>query len=403
MINKGTSPIVENDIDVLVHRVVEAKKLRATTNVREAIEHADVILICVGTPSNGNGSIDFKYIKRVCKDIGEAMADQDKYVTIAIRSTVLPGIAEEIAIPTLENYSGKTVGKDFGFCLNPEFLREGCSVFDFLNPPKTVIGEYDKRSGDALEELYKNLDAPLFRIGLPEASMIKYADNCFHAVKITFANEISRMCKQFGIDSREVMKVFMSDTKLNISTAYFNPGFAFGGSCLPKDLRAITYRAKQADVELPMLTATMESNRKHIDLAIEMIKKTDKRRVGVLGMSFKAGTDDMRESPIVTMIEYLIGKGYDLSIYDKNVSIARLIGANKEYIEGEVPHIAKLMCGSIDEVIEKADVLVIGNKAEEYESAFEKVDAKIPIIDLAGLETANNGRVAEVNYEGLCW
>jgi GDP-mannose 6-dehydrogenase len=403
MINKGISPIVEKDIDTLISRMVNASKLRATTNAFEAVHHADVILICVGTPSNGNGSIDFNYIQRVCKEIGQAMAYHDKYITIAIRSTVLPRIAEEIAIPTLEKYSWKTVGKDFGFCLNPEFLREGCSVFDFINPPKTVIGEYDKRSGDALEELYSVLDAPLFRIGLREASMIKYADNCFHAVKVTFANEISRVCKQFGVNSREVMNIFVSDTKLNISSEYLNPGFALGGSCLPKDLRAITYCAKQVDVDLPMLAATMESNRKHIDLAIEMIKKTKKKRIGLLGMSFKAGTDDLRESPTVTLIEYLIGKGYELNIYDKNVSMARLIGANKEYIEKEIPHIAKLMCSSIDEVIEKSEVLVIGNNAQEYEHAFRKAKPGITIIDLAGLKASQNEGTQGVKYEGLCW
>ena len=403
MINSQISPIVEADIDVIIRRVSANGKLRAITDVREAVEHADVILICVGTPSNSNGSLDFKYVQRVCREIGQVLADIDRYLTIAIRSTVLPGIAEEVIIPALEESSGKQVGKDFGFCLNPEFLREGSSVYDFLNPPKTVIGEYDSRSGETLALLYKDFNAPLFRIGLPEASMVKYADNCFHAVKVTFANEISRICNAFKIDSRKVMDIFISDTKLNISPRYLNPGFAFGGSCLPKDLRAITYCAKQSDVEIPMLNATMESNRKHLDLAIERISKTEKKNVGFLGMSFKAGTDDLRESPTVTLIEYLIGKGYELCIYDENVNIARLVGSNKEYIEREIPHIAKLMCGSIDEVITKADVLVIGNKAKEYESAFKKVDCEKPVIDLACLDAARNGTIAEVNYEGLCW
>jgi len=403
MINRGISPIIEKDIDVVIKRVVEKGKLRAVPDSKQGVDNADIILVCVGTPSNGNGSIDFKYIDRVCKDIGTALAERDEYVTVAIRSTMLPGIAEEIAIPVLEKYSHKKVGHDFGFCLNPEFLREGCSVYDFLNPPKTVIGEFDKKSGDALAELYKDLDAPIFRVGLREASMVKYADNCFHAAKITFANEIGRLCKRLGVDSREVMDVFMSDTKLNISTVYLKPGFAFGGSCLPKDLRAITYRAKQTDVEVPMLSAVLESNRKHIEYAIEKITETGKKNIGFLGMSFKPGTDDLRESPAVTLMEHLIGKGYNLTIYDKNVSIARLIGSNKEYIEREIPHIAKLMSGSVDEVIEKSEVLVIGNNAKEYESVLEKTDRSKPIIDLAGLAASNNGAITEVKYEGLCW
>ncbi len=401
IINKGRSPVIEADIGDIINRTVRARTLRAVSDARMAIAQSDVSLICVGTPSNGNGSLDFKYIKRVCREIGAQLREKEKYHVVAIRSTVLPGVAQHIAIPALEKISGKKVGEEFGFCVNPEFLREGSSVYDFYHPPKTVIGEYDARSGDILQKLYAKLDAPLFRIDMDTASMIKYADNAFHAVKVTFANEIGRLCKQFDIDSRLVMEIFAKDTKLNISPAYLRPGFAFGGSCLPKDLRALSYKAKEVDVAVPLLNSTMESNRQHISAAIAEIRSLGKKKIGFLGMSFKAGTDDLRESPIVTAIEYLIGKGYSVSIFDRNVSIAQLMGSNKEFIEREIPHIARLMRESPEEVIADSEVLVIGNDAIEHKYALEQHMNGSKIIDLVGLfdkKDKVNG-----NYEGLCW
>ncbi len=403
MINQGIAPIVEQDIEEIIKRQVASGRLRATQNVEEAVSHASVIFVCVGTPSNGNGSIDFKHIQRVCAEIGDALKNKEAFTVVAIRSTMLPNIAEEVAIPNLEWHSGKIAGHDFGFAVNPEFLREGSSVYDFYHPPKTVIGALDKAAGDTLEKLYEAIDAPLFRLSIGEASMIKYADNAFHAIKVTFANEIGRLCKVFGIDSRKVMEVFTRDVKLNLSPYYLKPGFAFGGSCLPKDLRAITHCAKQADVEVPLMKAAMESNEEHIRFTLEKVKDHGKKRIGVLGLSFKAGTDDLRESPVVTLVEQLIGKGYDVSIFDKNVSIARLIGSNKEYIEREIPHIAKLMCGSVQEVLAKSEVVVVGNKAEEHEAVLGELKNGHKIIDLTGLKNAKNGNLKEVDYEGLLW
>jgi GDP-mannose 6-dehydrogenase len=403
MINQGVAPIVEEDIEEIIREQVCAGRLWATNRVSEAVQHAQIIFVCVGTPSNANGSIDFSFVQRVCAEIGEALKEKKEFTIVAIRSTMLPDIAEAVAIPNLEWNSGKIAGKDFGFAVNPEFLREGSSVYDFYHPPKTVIGALDTDSGDALERLYEPLDAPVFRLSINEASMIKYADNAFHAIKVAFANEIGRLCKVFNIDSRKVMEVFIRDVKLNLSSYYLKPGFAFGGSCLPKDLRAITHCAKQADVEVPLLNAAIESNEEHIRFTLEKVKDNGKKRIGVLGLSFKAGTDDLRESPVVTLVEQLIGKGYDVSIFDKNVSLARLIGSNKEYIEREIPHIARLMCNTVQDVLKNSDVVVIGNKAKEHEVVLGELKNGHRIIDLTGLENAKNGNLKEVDYEGICW
>ncbi len=401
LINSGRSPIIEKDIDGIIRRAVAEGRLRATTDALDAVIHSDISFVCVGTPSNGNGSLDFKHIARVCSEIGGALRYKVGYHVVAIRSTILPGVARQVALPALVASSGKEPGEGFGFCVNPEFLREGSAVHDFRNPPKTVIGEYDKRGGQALVELYKDLPAPIFRVDIETASMVKYADNAFHAVKVAFANEVGRLCKRLGIDSRRVMAIFVQDTKLNISPAYLRPGFAFGGSCLPKDLRALTYRAKELDVDVPLLSAAIESNRRHIEHAVAEIRRLGKRRIGFLGMSFKAGTDDLRESPIVTTIEHLIGKGYEVSIFDRNVSLANLVGSNKEYIEREIPHIARLMRETPEQVVDEADVIVVGNEAEEHRRALRQARATQTIIDLVGLVV--NGELKGTNYEGLCW
>jgi len=403
MINEAISPIIEKDIDGIVKEQVRQGRLSATHEVDKAVEHADVIFICVGTPSQHNGNIDISYIERVAAEIGSALRNVNRYVTIALRSTVLPGVAEDVVIPILEKYSEKKAGKDFGFALNPEFLREGTSVYDFYHPPKTVIGAIDEKSARILESIYKEIDAPIFTLSLGEAAMVKYADNAFHAIKVTFANEIGRLCKAMNIDSRKVMDVFTKDVKLNLSPYYLKPGFAFGGSCLPKDLRAITYKAKVSDVSVPLLDAAMKSNEEHIQYALDMVQENGYKKVGVLGLSFKGGTDDLRESPVVALVEQLIGKGYNVRIFDRNVSLSRLIGANKEYIEREVPHIARLMCNSVEDVVAQSDVVIIGNKAEEYEAVLNELRNGHKIIDLMGLESARNGNLSGVNYEGICW
>ena len=403
LINDGLSPIIEKNLDSIVKDQVASGRLKATRDIDMAVSQSGIVFICVGTPSRANGSLNTEYIERVCIEIGRALAQKPDYCTVALRSTILPGIAESVVVPLLEEHSGKKAGADFGFALNPEFLREGSSVYDFYHPPKTIIGELDRKSSDVIASIYEGIDAPVFRLGLGEAAMVKYADNSFHAIKVAFANEIGRICKLYDIDSRMVMDVFTKDVKLNLSSCYLKPGFAFGGSCLPKDLRAIIHTANQNDIEVPLLKATIESNMKHIEHALQMVKGDGRKKIGILGLSFKGGTDDLRESPVVAIVEQLIGKGYSVRIFDKNVSLARLMGANKEYIEREIPHIARLMCDSVHEVIRQSDVLVIGNKAHEHEKVFDEAkDGKV-VIDFMGLENASNGKLREVNYEGICW
>ncbi len=401
IINSGKSPIVEEGIGELISEMVAAQQLCATTASEAAVLNSDASLVCVGTPSNTNGSLDLKHVKRVCEEIGGALKNKAARHTVVIRSTMLPGTVEDLVVPTLEQASGKKAGADFGVCINPEFLREGSSLKDFYAPPFTLIGTDDAETADLVRELYRGIDAPLFVTALKTAEMVKYACNCFHALKVSFANEIGNICKAVGIDSHEVMNVFSQDTKLNLSPYYLTPGFAFGGSCLPKDLRAINYKAKQVDVEVPVLSSILPSNRLQIERAVNMVLETGKKRVGVLGFSFKAGTDDLRESPMVTLIETLIGKGMQLAIYDRDVSLAKLFGANKEYIEREIPHISQLMRTSIEEVVDDCDVLVIGNKAGEFRRIESRVREGQIVFDLVRLfEKPFN---ADARYEGICW
>jgi GDP-mannose 6-dehydrogenase len=400
IVNAGKSPIVEQGIGELIGEMVAAGRLRATTSAAEGVRDSDVSLVCVGTPSHANGSLDLTYVKRVCQEIGRALEEKRARHTVVIRSTMLPGTIESVVIPTLEVYSGKKAGRDFGVCINPEFLREGTSLKDFYAPPFTLIGADEEEVAMAVRRLYSGIDAPLYVTGIKAAEMVKYSCNCFHALKVSFANEIGNVCKALGIDSHQVMEVFCQDTKLNLSPYYLKPGFAFGGSCLPKDLRAINYKAKELDVEVPLLASILPSNRMQVERAVEMVLRTGSKRVGILGFSFKAGTDDLRESPMVALIETLLGKGLQLSIYDRDVSLARLFGANKEYIEREIPHISQLMRASIDEVVESADVLVVGNKADEFREIGSKLREGQTLIDLVRIF---DKRASDESYQGICW
>ena len=399
LINFGKSPIIEADIDEIIAEAVKTGRLRATDDSREAIRDTELSFVCVGTPSQINGNLDLTHVRHVCEQVGHALRDKPTRHTVVVRSTILPGSMRRVVIPVLEEHSGKKAGVDFGVCNNPEFLREGSAVTDFSFPSKTVIGEVDRASGDKVAALYAKLDAPLIRTEIETAEMIKYIDNSWHALKIGFANEIGNLCKSFGVDAHTAMEIFCLDKKLNISPAYLMPGFAFGGSCLPKDLRAINYRAKELDVELPVLGSILTSNRLQVERAVQMVTKTGKKKIGVLGFSFKAGTDDLRESPMVTLIETLIGKGYKLSLYDRDVSLARLFGANKEFIEREIPHISTLMRGSIDEVVGDAEVIVIGNKVEEFRDVQSELKAGQVLIDLVRLFDD----VSNETYQGICW
>jgi GDP-mannose 6-dehydrogenase len=299
-----------------------------------------------------------------------------------MRSTMLPGTIEQTVIPTLEVFSGKRAGRDFGIAVNPEFLREGTSLYDFAHPPFTLIGADDEEATLPLKRLYAGIDAPLINVDIKEAEMVKYACNGFHALKVAFANEIGNVSKALGVDSQVVMDIFCKDTKLNLSPSYLKPGFAFGGSCLPKDLRAITYKAKELDVEVPLLNSILVSNRQQVERAVDTVLRTGRKNVGVLGLSFKAGTDDLRESPLVTLIETLIGKGLKLTIYDRDVELARLFGANKQYIEREIPHISSLMNSDLDYVIEQAEVVIIGKKEDEFRVLSDKLNNGRVIVDL---------------------
>jgi GDP-mannose 6-dehydrogenase len=400
LINGGQSPIVEAKIGDIVAAAVQSGKLRATQDSREAVHLTELSFVCVGTPSQGNGNLDLRYIRRICEQIGEALKRESRRHTVVIRSTILPGTMHRVVIPTLEEFSGRKAGVDFSVCNNPEFLREGSAVRDFRTPPKTVIGELDRAGGDLLSQLYAGIEAPLIRTDLEAAEMVKYVDNSWHALKIGFANEIGNLCKSFDIDPHAVMDIFCQDRKLNISAAYLRPGFAFGGSCLPKDLRALSYHAKSHDLQLPILSSILPSNELQIARGLQLIVEKRSTRVGVLGYSFKAGTDDLRESPVIEVIERLIGKGYDLRIYDKNVNIASLVGANRDFILNHIPHISRLMVQSVKAVLEHAQTVVIGNTDPDFEKVPSQLRDDQQLVDFVRI---GNRRSGNGKYDGVCW
>lgn len=400
MLNRGKSPILEKGVEDIIFDSVGSNRLKATLDAEEAIISTDISLICVGTPSNQNGSLNTYHLINVVKQIGEILRKTEGYHVVVIRSTVLPGTLDGIA-EILEDTSKKQLSVDFGLACNPEFLREGTAIHDFYNPPYTVIGSSDERTGGMVEELYEGIRAPVFRTGIKVAEMIKYANNVFHALKITFANEIGTLCKEFGMDSYELMDMFCKDDKLNLSSAYLKPGFAFGGSCLPKDVRALCYEAKKSDLETPVLQSIIRSNDAHINRLIELIRGMGRRRIGFLGISFKEGTDDLRESPIVEVIERLVGKGFNIRIYDRNVSLAYLVGTNKEYIERVIPHISSLMLDDPLKLISNVEVVVVANKENEYKDAIQRIKRGQILIDLVRMVTDPSEIKGE--YIGICW
>lgn len=400
IINNGRSPVIEKDTDALIAQGVKDGLIEATTDAKHALLNSDISFICVGTPSNPNGSLDLKFIERVAHQIGGYLKEKSKYHIVVIRSTMLPGTTEKTVLPILEESSQKTAGIDFGIAVNPEFLRESTAVYDFLNPPKTVIGANKREDAEIVAEIYKNIDAPMILTSVKVAEMVKYTDNVFHALKVTFGNEIGNICKALNIDSHDVMEIFCKDTKLNLSPYYLKPGFAFGGSCLPKDLRAITYKAKILDVDIPVLDSILRSNELQIKSGVKRILSLEKMKIGILGISFKAGTDDLRESPIVELIEVLLGKGYQIKIYDKEVSLAKLFGANKEFIEKKIPHISNLMVDSIDKILDHSEVIVIGNNSKEFLDIFPRLKKEQHVIDLVRIADKVE---TEAHYEGICW
>jgi len=400
-INAGCSPVIEPGLDSFVSEAVRSKCLTATSDSLHAVLASQICLVCVGTPGhNNNGALNLEHIYRVTWEIGQALRQVQRYYVVVFRSTMLPGTVERHLIPRLAEASGRKPGADFGVVMNPECLREGSAIWDFNHAPRIVIGELDARSGKTLLPLYADLEAPVVRASIRTAEMIKYADNAFHALKVSFANEIGNICKQEGIDGRELMDMFCVDRQLNLSPAYLKPGFAFGGSCLPKDLRALVHYAHKQDLRVPVLESILVSNNSQLRRSFEMIKQTEKRKVGILGLSFKPGTDDLRESPAVELTETLIGKGFDVAIYDKNVSLARLLGANRAYIEREIPHIASLMRDSLYEVQAFAEVLVVTTPDPAFNAILANLASDQVLIDLVGLASTKK---SAGQYQGSCW
>jgi GDP-mannose 6-dehydrogenase len=400
LINAGKSPIIEKDIGQIIAEQVAAGRLRATTEVGDAVRHTDLALVCVGTPSQPNGGIDLRYVRRVCEQIGRTLATHHGAPVIVMRSTMLPGTMREVVLPALEKASGKRAGEEFGVCINPEFLREGTAVHDYYHPPKTVIGEVNRASGDLLAALYGRMPGPMIRTDIETAEMVKYADNAWHALKVGFANEIGNLCKALEVDAHKVMDVFCQDQKLNLSPYYLKPGFAFGGSCLPKDVRALLYKAKTLDLSLPILSAILPSNQLQIERGVQAVVEKGNNKVGILGFSFKAGTDDLRESPMVELTERLIGKGFDLRVYDRNVSLAAIHGANRDYILNRIPHISRLMVPTIQEVLAHAQTIVIGNAAAEFADVPRRISDGQTVIDF--VRVCDSRTILGV-YEGICW
>jgi GDP-mannose 6-dehydrogenase len=377
-------------------------RLHATVDSNAAVLESDVSFVCVGTPSLRNGKLDLSHIEMVAREIGNALKQKNSGHTFVLRSTVLPGTTESIVLPILEQASGKRAGSDFTVAYNPEFMREGSAVADFLQPPYTILGAQDPSHLAPLRELYKRTPGQIFGTSVAVAEMVKYLSNAFHAVKVTFANEVGTLCKNLGVDAQAVTEIFTSDTRLNISPAYLSPGFAFGGSCLPKDVRALTYKAKELDLKLPMLESLLPSNSEHVERALEAVMRTNKRKIAQLGLSFKAGTDDLRESPQVLLVKRLLGEGYELKVWDKDVSLGRLAGSNRQYIEEVIPHIGSLLSADLEDVLKWAEVVIIGNKSAKKDELTKHLRQDQVVIDLVNLDKKLRSD-GTCSYEGICW
>ena len=399
--NAGRSPVLEPGLDELLAEGRDQGRLEATTDTLRAVEETQVSFICVGTPSLPNGKLDVSVVERVCEQIGAALRSKRERHVVVLRSTVLPGTAESVAVPALEKASNKRAAIDFGICSNPEFLREGSAIADFLEPGLTVLGGQRPEDCSLLREVYFWVPGEVFETTLSAAEMIKYVCNGFHALKIAFANEIGTVCKHLDVDAEEVTRIFTADRRLNISAAYLKPGFAFGGSCLPKDLRALSYRVKELDLELPLLDSILPSNAQHLERAVDIILRLQKREVGLLGLSFKPGTDDLRESPHVQLVKRLLGEGCNVRIWDPNVALGRLIGSNRAYIEEYIPHIGSLLVDDPEEVIRGAEVIVLGTPSLDKETILSCLSEHQTVVDLVHLSKAE--RPVSEAYHGICW
>ncbi len=397
----GRSPVVEPRVGDLISESHAAGRLHATSNSEEAVLNSEISFLCVGTPSLRNGKLDLGHIEPVCREIGQVLKKKNKFHLVVLRSTVLPGTAETIVLPALESSSGKKLGQGFGVCVNPEFMREGTAVADFLEPAMTVIGAGDSKHSGALREIYKWAPGQIFETSFRSAEMVKYICNAWHAVKVSFANEVGTLAKELGVDAESVVQIFTADTKLNISPSYLKPGFAFGGSCLPKDVRALNYRAKELDLNLPLFQSILPSNEEHLDRAVEMVLKSGKKKIAMLGLSFKAATDDLRESPQVQLVKRLLGEGRQVRIWDDNVSLGQLIGSNRQYIEEVIPHIGSLLSTNLSEVVATAEVVVIATRGLDGAELRKSLKPEHIVIDLVNLE--RKSRPAAPDYQGICW
>src|SRR5580692_10686719 len=398
----GRSPIVEPKVSDLIAESHAARHLHATSDSSYAVLNSEISFLCVGTPSLRNGKLDLGHIEPVCRDIGQVLKKKNGFHLVVLRSTVLPGTAETLVVPALEKSSGKKLGQDFGVCVNPEFMREGTAVADFLEPAMTVIGAAESKHSRILRDVYKWVPGRIFETSFRSAEMVKYVCNAWHAVKVSFANEIGTLAKELGVDAEAVVEIFTADTRLNFSPTYLKPGFAFGGSCLPKDVRALSYRAKELDLALPLFDSIMASNDQHLKRAIQMVLDTGKRNVAILGLSFKAATDDLRESPQVQLVKQLLGEGCTIKIWDDNVSLGRLIGSNRQYIETVIPHIGSLLSVSLEQVLSQAEVVVIGTRGIDRKLLDANLRPDQFVVDLVNLEKSRRPS-ASASYEGLCW
>src|SRR3984885_13151973 len=398
----GRSPIVEPRVTELVEECHKACRLHATSNSEEAVLKTEISFLCVGTPSLRNGKLDLGHIEPVCREIGTALKKKNTFHLVVLRSTVLPGTAETIVVPALEKASGKKIGKDFGVCVNPEFMREGTAVADFLEPAMTIIGAADAPHRAILRELYAWAPGHMFETSFRSAEMTKYVCNAWHAVKVSFANEVGTLAKQLGVDAESVVEIFTADKKLKISPTYLKPGFAFGGSCLPKDVRALSYRAKELDLKLPLFESILPSNNEHLERAVEMILETGKKKIAMLGLSFKAATDDLRESPQVQLVKRLLGEGRQIQIWDDNVSLGRLIGSNRQYIEQVIPHVGSLLNSDLKQVLGAAEIVVLATRGIDRDTLNSSLRPHQIVIDLVNLERSRRP-TASPSYEGICW
>ena len=402
MIESGRTPIIEARMPELVAEGHAACRLHATTDPNLAVRDSDISFVCVGTPSLRSGKLDLSHIEKVAGEIGSALCEKKSHHVVVLRSTVLPGTTESLVIPILERASGRRAGSDFTVCYNPEFMREGSAVADFFQPPYTILGAQNAEHLAPVRELYQGLSGAVFETTITAAEMAKYASNAFHAVKVGFANEVGTLCKHLGVDTQTVTRIFTSDNKLNISSAYLSPGFAFGGSCLPKDLRALAYKAKELDLSLPLLESILPSNAEHVERTVEIVLRSNKKKISVLGLSFKAGTDDLRESPQVQLIKRLIGEGCQLRIWDKDVSLGRLAGSNRQYIEEVIPHIGSLLSTDLDEVVRSGEIVIIGTKSAVMSELTKLLKPGQVVVDLVNLDPSQRPE-SPATYEGICW